>query len=967
MGVPALFKWLSKKYPKIIEKVIEEIPVEINGVELPVDISKPNPNKVEYDNLYLDMNGIIHPCCNPDDKNAPATEQDMMVEIFKYIERIISIVRPRKILYLAIDGVAPRAKMNQQRSRRFRKARDDRCKLEEKSKEIDKREASGVSIDEELQKKGFDTNCITPGTPFMAYLAKCLRYWIADKLNSDPGWKNLKVILSDASVPGEGEHKVMDFIRAQRASPHHDPNTRHVLYGLDADLIMLSLGTHEPHFKVLREDVFFQEAFRACLICGQIGHQASQCQGHYAKSQSSSSNEKPSKKPYVFLNVETLREYLEIELKTNSQPWPFNIEGAIDDWIFLCFFVGNDFLPHLPSLEIREGAIDTLISIWKRCLPLMGGYMTNSGNVELKRVQYLVTELGKMEDDIFIRRHNNDQRRSTQQHASKRRKIKSDTQNDVLTNSSVLPHLPIGMPLLPVKGVDSELRSKSNQEVVENRQTLRMANLSAARKLKAEMDSSTSSNSAIVHDLASTETTIVSSESYQESTITSKEIHDEELSSLNSENRKRKSEHIDGSQVSSEVEGKGEEAEELPTSNQPDTTEDADVDDPIRLWEPGFKERYYKDKFDIDLPNERFCADLVKSYIEGLCWVLQYYFQGVPSWKWYYPYHYSPFSSDFVNIGDIQISFELGEPFKPFEQLMGVLPADSKDHLPEPCGKLMTDEDSEIIDFYPTDFRIDLNGKKYEWQGVALLPFIEELRLLKAISTVYPLLSPEEIFRNTLGAEILCFSNKHKLYDELCALYSKRKNDEPIPLNPTISDKLIGFVSRDPNCIPESTFYSPLPEKNLLDIVNDRSLSVQYYLPKKTSSNMHKSILLKNVKLDPPILGQEDYELIKYGRGRGRGRGYNNGPPRNHSNYNSRDLPGYQYTYYSNNYYENRDASRHNHYGKGGYPYNMNARGNSRGFGRGNSSNYHAYSGYSQNNHGDRYESQNRHNRDNER
>ncbi|CAG8769667.1 17096_t:CDS:1, partial [Acaulospora morrowiae] len=71
--------------------------------------------------------------------------------------------------------------------------------------------------------------------------------------------------------------------------------------------------------------------------------------------------------------------------------------------------------------------------------------------------------------------------------------------------------------------------------------------------------------------------------------------------------------------------------------------------------------------------------------------------------------------------------------------------------------------------------------------------------------------------------------------------------------------------------------------------------------------------------------------------------------------------------YYSNNYYENRDVSRYNHYGQGGYPYNMNARGNSRGFGRGNGSNYHAYGGYSQNNHGDRYESQNRYNRDNER
>lgn len=86
-------------------------------------------------------------------------------------------------------------------------------------------------------------------------------------------------------------------------------------------------------------------------------------------------------KPFVYLNVEVLREYLAIELRVEQLPWRFNLENAIDDWILLCFFVGNDFLPHLPSLEIREGAIDSLISIWKRCLPLMGGYITNNGSV----------------------------------------------------------------------------------------------------------------------------------------------------------------------------------------------------------------------------------------------------------------------------------------------------------------------------------------------------------------------------------------------------------------------------------------------------------------------------------------------------------------------------------------------------------------------------------------------------------
>eukprot|EP00871_Galdieria_phlegrea_P005290 jgi/Galph1/5762/GphlegSOOS_G4322.1 len=340
MGVPKFYRWISERYPLTTHKVSTSITPDI-------------------DNFYLDVNGILHSCSRPKDAQEAfpcqyPTQEEIFLATFNYIDMLFSIVRPKHLVYIAIDGVAPRAKMNQQRARRFRTAKD-------RAEEWEQRVLQGKS----LPNSYFDSNCITPGTEFMQKFSEALKYLVHKKITEDKAWASVEVILSTTDVPGEGEHKIIEYIRRNKCVGNWRPNICHCLYGLDADLIMLSLVTHEPHFILLREKTDLSQLFN------RKGKQVAEA----------TPLDRCITGEFEFFSIGVLREYLDKELSDLTIPF-YDLEHWINDFIFLCFLVGNDFLPQIPTLNIAE----------------------EHGNLVLERFEIFVSKLGLLERLVVNRR-----------------------------------------------------------------------------------------------------------------------------------------------------------------------------------------------------------------------------------------------------------------------------------------------------------------------------------------------------------------------------------------------------------------------------------------------------------------------------------------------------------------------------------------------------------------------------------
>ena len=267
MGIPCYFSYILRKYPYII-----------------------TPLHGKFDNLYMDSNSIIYDMASTMDASCTTFETTLIDLVCKRIDYYLSLIQPKRVI-IAFDGVPPMAKIKQQRERRYK---------------------SWIMPTD----KKWNTLQITPGTAFMNQLDVSLRDYFKTYPQKYSYFK-----LSTSVEDGEGEHKIFSFIR-EHPDFHHSQNT--LVYGLDSDLIILSLNHLKyGNIKLLREAPAFML----------------------------------DDKELHLLDVTKLADGI-VKL----------IGDKITDYIFMTLLLGNDFMPHFPALNLRTNGFDTLLQTYKECI-----------------------------------------------------------------------------------------------------------------------------------------------------------------------------------------------------------------------------------------------------------------------------------------------------------------------------------------------------------------------------------------------------------------------------------------------------------------------------------------------------------------------------------------------------------------------------------------------------------------------
>jgi 5'-3' exonuclease len=338
MGIPSYFSYIIKNYPNIIR-----------------NIHFFNDKTIHH--LYMDCNSIIYDAVYSIDKqlfdehNNNNFENEIIERVINNIKMYIDIIHPSNTIFIAFDGVAPFAKMDQQRTRRY------------KSHFMSK----NSFVKNVENKKSWNTSAITPGTKFMETLSKRIDYefkFTEKKYNCN------SIIVSCSNEVGEGEHKLFNHLRSNQFQ-----NDNVAVYGLDADLIMLSIF----HLKYCKNVYVFREApefLKSSIPIDLLGKDTD---------------------PY-FLDIEHLSSCILNEMSCKCPD-----DRRIYDYVFLCFFLGNDFLPHFPAMNIRTHGIQGLLDIYRNCIGNCSNrFLINNNKIQWRIVSIFINEVAKSEHELLL-------------------------------------------------------------------------------------------------------------------------------------------------------------------------------------------------------------------------------------------------------------------------------------------------------------------------------------------------------------------------------------------------------------------------------------------------------------------------------------------------------------------------------------------------------------------------------------
>lgn len=341
MGIPSYFSYIVKNHSTIIKKYTPQI--------------------LNVDNLYLDCNSIIYDIYNKMifDELTENIAIHIINGVILKIKEYINVIHPSQTVIIAFDGVAPVAKLEQQRSRRYKSWYQNE---------------TSRSILKQKKKDGWNTTAITPGTNFMAELNTTIYSHFNSELSHKLNVSNIIVYGSDKI--GEGEHKLFSYIR-NHPSKHETETT--IIYGLDADLIMLSINHLSlcPNIYLFRETPHFIQSIDSSL--------------------SPDSN--------YLLDIPVFVSVLTNYMNNGKELTQLQQKNKIHDYIFLCFFLGNDFLPHFPAINIRTGGVDKMLNAYKATIVDSDQYLTNGTTICWSNVRKVVQYLANQEEEFIIKEH----------------------------------------------------------------------------------------------------------------------------------------------------------------------------------------------------------------------------------------------------------------------------------------------------------------------------------------------------------------------------------------------------------------------------------------------------------------------------------------------------------------------------------------------------------------------------------